>query len=195
MDVDPNESFLDKYKLGQESMIGVAKKNKVQTPKSHNALADAMKEFGNFRNVVNNTVAATGPLPQKQIETIKEETKLEEDKSKSKLSSEVIASPILKIETDLDDGPQVEPHMIRVSDHPTSPKESIATQIRSSVPEFERTIKTAGHSVIQNADLQLPDGEAEDQQMTGSVTELSMNDKMHKPMLPPIDFSAHSTRN
>ena len=50
-----------------------------------------------------------------------------------------------------------------------------------------------------NADLEVPDkenGDDIDKGMTGSVTELSMNDKMHKPMLPPIDHSSvHSTRN
>ena len=41
-----------------------------------------------------------------------------------------------------------------------------------------------------NQDLGVPDkenGDDIDKGMTGSITELSMNDKMHKPMLPPID--------
>ena len=76
-----------------------------------------------------------------------------------------------------------------------SPGESQATQTRDSIPDLERNIKTAQHGhretgELLNRDLQVPEqenGDDIDKGMTGSVTELSMNDKMHKPMLPPID--------
>ena len=64
--------------------------------------------------------------------------------------------------------------------------------MRESFPDFERNVKTAQHPQSQfvNPDLEVRDAEIEDideKGMTGSVTELSMNDKMYKPMLPPIN--------
>ena len=69
--------------------------------------------------------------------------------------------------------------------------------------DLERNIKTAQNPErpLHIADLQIQEtDDIEDKGMTGSVTELSMNDKMVKPMLPPIDNlypdpSINSTRN